>query len=123
MGTKPLEITLSWPDKALSPNGRVHWGRKHKATATARANAKLAARAKMRLANWKTCQAATIHTTFIATDKRRRDRDNHQAMCKAYFDGFADAGVIANDCGFTQAPAVFVKGSARCVQFLIHATE
>jgi len=108
-----LKITLPWPDKLLSPNGRTHWAVKAKAVAKARADAKLAAIAAMRSVKWKTVRRAISTATFYDPVTRRRDRDNHAAMLKFAHDGFADAGVIENDCGFTHEPVQFAKGERR----------
>jgi crossover junction endodeoxyribonuclease RusA len=111
-----LRIELPWPDKALSPNGRVHWARKAKAVAKHRGFAKLAAIAAIRSAKWPSgVREAYAKTRFIDPSTRRRDRDNHASMCKSYFDGLADAGVVANDCGFVHWPVTFEVGPVRCV--------
>lgn len=111
--SKTLTIELPWPDKRLSPNARTHWASKAKAVATARGNAKLAATAVIRMAGWKTVNRAIATPIYYDPVVRRRDRDNHAAMLKSYYDGFADAGVIENDCGFTQEPVEFRKGPRR----------
>ncbi len=113
-----LRIELPWPAAVLSPNGRVHWARKSKAVAKHREWAYIAAIAAMRQCGWpKGVLAADIRTTFIDPTPRRRDRDNHQSMNKSYLDGFADAGVIANDSGFVTHPVEFIVGPKRGVRF------
>jgi Holliday junction resolvase RusA-like endonuclease len=49
-------------------------------------------------------ESASVQATFYFRDKRRRDRDNLLASLKAYFDGLADSGLIANDSGLTHLP-------------------
>jgi crossover junction endodeoxyribonuclease RusA len=111
-----LRIELPWPDKALSPNGRVHWARKAKAAKKQREWACVAATAAMRSARWpKGLRDALTRVTFVVTQDRKRDRDNFAAMLKSAWDGCAEAGVIENDCGFTHAPPQFVKGKAKGV--------
>lgn len=84
-----LTVTLPWPDKALSPNARVHWAKKHKVTNSAKEIAWYAARGFERsIAVAKKAQASV---TFHPPDKRKRDLDNMLASCKAYFDGIATA--------------------------------
>jgi crossover junction endodeoxyribonuclease RusA len=118
-----LQITLPWPSKLLSPNGRPHWAAKGKAVAAARGDAKLAAIAAMRSSKWKTVRRAVVSPVFYDPVVRRRDRDNHAAMLKSYYDGFADAGVIENDCGFTHEPVQFAKGERRVEIVVSHGIE
>lgn len=111
-----LHIELPWPDKALSPNGRAHHMQKAKAAKKQREWACVAATAAMRAAGWpKGVRDAITRVTFFVTQERRRDRDNFAAMLKSAWDGCADAGVIANDCGFTHATPQFVKGKVKGV--------
>lgn len=117
---RTLKIELPWPAQLLSPNGRPHWAKLAKAKADHRGWAWAAATSAIRSQGWpKRVEAAEIVTRFIDPAKRRRDRDNHQAMCKAYLDGFADAGVIVNDAGFIVHPAKFEVGPVRGVVFEI----
>lgn len=91
-------ITLPWPDKRLSPNARNHWAIKSRAVSGARQTAYYIAK-----------QAGVpalppegdirLLWTFLPPDKRRRDRDNMAAACKAYADGLADAWGV-NDARF-----------------------
>lgn len=108
-----MTITLPWPSKALQPNARVHWAAKAKATKQARYEAELVATAVMRLVGWTKCERASIEYVFYDPVKRRRDRDNHLAACKAYNDGLADAGIVGNDSGFTFLPVRFEIGQRR----------
>jgi crossover junction endodeoxyribonuclease RusA len=109
-----MRIELPWPASCLSPNARSHWRKVGEAKKSARTLAKFVALDAINRSNWpKNVTAAMTRITFIAKDERKRDGDNHLAMCKAYLDGLADAGVIANDCGFTHAPIKFVKGKDR----------
>ena len=41
---------------------------------------------------------AVYKAVFLFPDARRRDPDNCIASLKAYLDGIADAGLVANDC-------------------------
>ncbi len=96
----PIVIDLPWPDKALSPNARVHWARKARATRTAR-NA----------AQWLSCSHGPapdvvemrVTVTAYPPTKARFDDDNFMARCKAYFDGIADS-LEANDSRFRIQP-------------------
>jgi crossover junction endodeoxyribonuclease RusA len=84
-----MTITLPWPDKALSPNARVHWAVKAKAVKAAR-----------QAAGWATKAAGVkvegegfiyLQITFNPPSKRRHDLDNCVARAKSLFDGIADA--------------------------------
>lgn len=116
-----LTITLDWPYKAMQPNTRCHWAIKAKAVSEAREIACLTAQAESRRAKWKRVKTASIEFVFFDPVKRRRDRDNHLAACKAYIDGFADAGLIDDDSGFVYLPVRFEVGSPRRVEARITA--
>jgi len=118
-----LKIELPWPDKKLSPNGRCHWRGKASAVSKHRDWARTAATAAMRAQGWQAVEKAELRIRFVDPSKRRRDRDNHQAMCKSYLDGFADAGVIVDDSGFITHPATFEVGPVRGVVFEIVASK
>jgi Holliday junction resolvase RusA-like endonuclease len=47
---------------------------------------------------------ATVKCRFFFRTKARRDGDNIAASCKAYWDGFTDAGLWVDDCGVTHLP-------------------
>lgn len=81
-------IVLPWPPRTLSPNARVHWGKKSKAAKIYRI----------------CCMALTLESgvrapegrvllsvEFCPPDRRRRDDDNCLASFKAGRDGIADA--------------------------------
>jgi crossover junction endodeoxyribonuclease RusA len=111
-----MKLELPWPASCLSPNARSHWRKVAEAKKSARTLAKYVALDAINRAAWpKNVTAATAEITFITKDERKRDGDNHLAMCKAFIDGMADAGVIVNDCGFSYAPVKFVKGEGRMV--------
>lgn len=88
---------IPWPDKILSPNARVHWGRKSKATKSYRYSCGTIAMAhKPHLPE---SGDIALQITFFPPDKRRRDRDNLIASLKAAMDGIADAWEV-NDSRF-----------------------
>ena len=79
------KIILPLPSRNLSPNSRIHWSALARAKKTARRHAKLEA----------FCQVGVLEIKSYRLDfywpmKRRRDKDNAAAMCKAYLDGVAD---------------------------------
>ena len=125
MNIQRLVVTLPWPAASLSPNARTHWAVKQRATRDARFAAKLFAMDAMRRQGWpgRITNARASATFFHRKDGRRRDGDNHLAMCKAYFDGFADAGVIADDSGFTHSPPKFVPEGKRRVELVIESMD
>ena len=89
-GGADVRLTLPWPHKGLSPNARVHWRRKAELTAKAKREAwgvALAAGVKHR----ETDAEVPMRVTFCPPDRRRRDRDNAIAACKAMMDGLAMA--------------------------------
>lgn len=100
-----IELTLPWPSKDLSPNGRVHWGRKAAAAKAARADATLLAIA----AGWQrvVLPPGRLHLwlEFYPPTKRLPDDDNMLSRCKAYRDGLADALGI-DDRRFQSHPVV-----------------
>ena len=90
-------IILPWPDKALSPNARVHWTKKAKA-----------AKAMRKIAGWETKISKQkidwdgeihLHAVFYPPDARHRDEDNLIASAKSLYDGIAD-GLGVNDKRF-----------------------
>ena len=84
-----ISFPVSWPHKALSPNSRVHWGVKARATAgdrfAAKVNARVAGAHKLKL------DRPAVHLVFRPPVRRNRDDDNMVASCKAILDGIADA--------------------------------
>jgi Holliday junction resolvase RusA-like endonuclease len=103
-----LVIELPLPRQAVNPNARVHHMVKAKATASQRAESRIATLAAMNAAGfaikpyWRT---ATVQATFYKPDARvKSDADNSISSLKAVMDGIQDAGLIANDQGLTWLP-------------------
>ena len=97
-------ISITLPCLALSPNGRVHWGAKQRATRQQRMAAwglTLQAIGRNDAPRW---TAATVKVTYFYKVHGTRDRDNALAKLKAAFDGMADAGLVVNDSAFTYLP-------------------
>lgn len=89
-----LKISLPWPAKELSPNGRFHWAVVAKKKAEYRSTARLlalAAGAKQFAAGWTQGTKLNISLTYHPPSKRRYDGDNIHASSKALHDGVADA--------------------------------
>jgi hypothetical protein len=82
-------INLPWPDKALSPNARVHWAIKARVAKNARKNAYWAGMSEG-LHKIKT-SAVSITRIYSPPNRKRRDKDNLDASMKAYLDGLSDA--------------------------------
>ena len=83
-------VTLPWPNKSLSPNSRVHWGRKGAIAKAYRYTCSgLAREAKITAP----CAIGPIHLwlDFYPPDRRSRDDDNLVAAFKSGRDGLADA--------------------------------
>jgi len=95
------ELILPWPDKALSPNARVHWAKRAQAVKAARHEAFMLARH----AGWTKDYLSAIkpdsidyltlrydlHSDFYPPNRYRRDDDNLIAAFKPYRDGIAQA--------------------------------
>jgi crossover junction endodeoxyribonuclease RusA len=109
-GGETVVVALPWPDRMLSPNARVHWSVKARATRKARTEAWLLVGSACRKPGW---PAAHISMTFCPPDKRRRDRDNCIGSMKAATDGIADAlGIDDSKFQTTYSMAEPVKGGA-----------
>ena len=99
-----VTFTIAIPDKALSPNARVHWAKKAAAAKKARHAARwIAVEAWGRVAprhdapKW---PAAVLDISAYWKDKRSlRDDDNLIGSLKPHRDGLADAGLVENDKG------------------------
>lgn len=113
------EITLPWPDRALSPNARGHWSKRHKAAKKAREWARWKVLAA---APWSIPADGRLHLwiCFFPPDRRRRDDDNLIAMVKPYRDGLADALGI-DDSRFICHPWVGAPTEGGGVRFRITA--
>lgn len=87
MQKNAAEIFLPWPDKALSPNARVHW----RALSAAKKKAKEAAYYTALGAGLSKIAADSmkVRYSFFPPDRRPRDTDNMIASMKAAADGIA----------------------------------
>ena len=97
---RTFHLTLPVPDQVLSPNARPHWAVKRRAVKAARELAWGEARARW---CWHGAPMRRVRLALFWTIIGRRcpDLDNLNASCKAYLDGIADAGVIADDSART----------------------
>lgn len=96
-----FRLILPMPDRKLSPNARTHWAVKARLTKAARDKGKWATQkvlhdAGMAPPKW---QKAHYSVTFYQRTNARADNDNRMASLKAYRDGIADSGLVADDCG------------------------
>lgn len=99
-----MKLVLDLPPAELSPNRRVHWAKKARAVKYYRAFAAVVARcAPNYRKGW---ERAEVRAVFHLPDARRRDPDNLMAAMKAAWDGFVDAGVLADDNGLILHPPV-----------------
>jgi len=78
-------ITLPLPSRNLSPNGRLNWRIVAGFKKQARRLAALEAFDQL-----EDLALKGYRLDFYWPTKRRRDKDNAAAMCKAYLDGVAD---------------------------------
>ncbi len=106
MAERALELVLPWPSKALSPNARVHWRDRSKATKAARETAVLLAfQAGWRDA-WLPEGRLNLWIDFYqAPRKVLPDDDNLLLRFKAYRDGIAQVLGI-DDRRFISHPMV-----------------
>ena len=93
--TEMLRLELPLPAKELSPNARVHWSVRNRATQEAK-DAVVCAVLEQR-ARSKPLATATVTVRFVVPNYRRRDHQNLIASSKAYVDGLVLAGVIVDD--------------------------
>lgn len=88
-GVRMITVRLPWPHKALSPNARVHWRKKHKYNVLSKLDTAWA------LAPWHTekitTERAKVKMVFHPPDRRRRDLDNLIASMKGATDGISSA--------------------------------
>jgi hypothetical protein len=103
-----MRIVLPWPRKELSPNARVHRMTKARFIRRAREFAhyttleQLSPTCKQEAAQLPRPLSLTL--TFMAPDKRHRDRDNLLASCKSMIDGMCQALGI-DDAEFSRVTA------------------
>lgn len=82
-------ITVSWPDRRLSPNVQVHGAQKGSARKKQREEAFwLAKEAKL---SAPASERILVRLDFYPKHKNRRDEDNMQASMKGALDGLAKA--------------------------------
>jgi crossover junction endodeoxyribonuclease RusA len=88
---KTIVVRLPLPPKDLSPNARVHWGRRHRHSKVYREAARAATlEATMDSSIGLDWSRAEVQTVFYHRDRRKRDQDNLIAMMKSAYDGIAD---------------------------------
>jgi hypothetical protein len=102
-----MMIELPWPDKALSPNSRVHWSQKAKAAKAARKTGGLAAiAAGYNLMTFDQYEGKLhLWIDYYAKTRNYPDADNCLSASKAYIDGISDA-LGVNDRRFVHHPLV-----------------
>jgi len=112
MGTEPsITITIPIPHRSLSPNARTHWATKAKKVKAARTGATFLAKNQVIYKNQRWTNAIST-VVWYAKTATHPDPDNALAMLKPYFDGLADAGVLANDRNLAHNPIRFEKDKA-----------
>ena len=94
--SRQLTVTLNHlPPAELSPNARVHWSVRHRATGEAKTE--IGWLAKSQWHDDKPMMKACISWEFHFKDNRKHDLDNLHAACKAFQDGLIEVGVIFFD--------------------------
>jgi crossover junction endodeoxyribonuclease RusA len=108
-----VRVTLSWPEKVLSPNARVHWRVRARAVKVCRSMALWLTREAVGWPRGPHWASAAVNYTFCPPDKRARDRDNIIASLKSAQDGIADAlGIDDSKFQTTYSMGSPVKGGA-----------
>ncbi len=98
-----MQVIFPWPPKTLSPNARVHWAVKSKATKALRLTCAVLAKQARMSVDWE----GDIHVwmDYYPPDRRARDQDNMISASKGMLDGLADA-LGVNDKRFRLHPYV-----------------
>ncbi len=107
-----ITITIGIPHRSLSANARTHWATKAKKVKAARGVAYWYAvedSSRCQRQRWTNAISTVVWYAKTATHP---DPDNALAMLKPYFDGLADAGVLANDRNLAHNPIRFEKDRA-----------
>ena len=93
--TDTVWLVLPLPNRALSPNARVHHFLKRSAANKARRLAREAIEER-ELCNlpWQSCK---VEVYLYHKTNRRRDEDNAVAMLKSTYDGIVDSGIVTDD--------------------------
>lgn len=88
-----LKIILPWPDKALSPNSRIHWATKARAVKVARKYGHgVTLAAGLNSSTFKGYDGKLhLWIDYYAKTRNYPDADNCLSASKAFFDGIADA--------------------------------
>ena len=104
--SEPIIISLPYPPKELSPNGRAYFVKKNKIAQQYKFIAKMAAKfAKPRgHVPWERAETQVI---YFQEHKRKMDHDNAIGRLKSALDSLALAGLIVNDSGLTHRPPQF----------------
>jgi crossover junction endodeoxyribonuclease RusA len=102
MATTVLEVALPWPDKALSPNARVHWRRWHAAAKSYKRTAWVMARHALQGRQFPAEGPISVRLVFRPPNLIRRDVDNMLASLKPAIDGISLA-IGVDDTRFAYA--------------------
>ena len=100
-----IEVVLPWPSRDLSPNARVHWGRRAEAAAAAKRAAFVLARAAGWTGTGLPDGKLHLWVDFFPPTRMLPDDDNMLARFKAQRDGLAQALGI-DDRRFVSHPMV-----------------
>lgn len=102
--TYAITATIPLPPDELSPNARVHWAARAKATKNHRFAAFAALSSAKRDAKWPGKRPVTIDIEYRCHAKAQgykpRDVQNALSSLKAALDGLADAGIVGSDAAY-----------------------
>jgi len=95
-----FQISLPWPNRAMSSNARVHWAKKATAAHKYRYTCKMISLETIQAGKWDVQalrevveEGKELHVSidFYPPDRRRRDDNNLPGLFKSGLDGVADA--------------------------------
>jgi len=89
-------VEIQYPPEAIRPNGRANRWARARAIASYRRDCGWSARETLSSKPPPLIKAAAI-SIYVPATRRRMDTDNLIASLKAAFDGFQDAGLLADD--------------------------
>ena len=106
-----LRVVTKLPTAALSPNSRVHWAVKHKASKAIKKATANGVKIALLLADeldyadvpWHEIELQAVYYHHV---NRRRDPDNLIALLKYPIDGLVMAGLLVDDDRITLKPVI-----------------
>ena len=112
MGEGMMTVLFPWPPRELSPNSRVHWTKKHRATKAYKTSCWYACHAERPMLPY-----TYLNIKFSPPSARRADLDNMLASFKAGIDAISEVlGVDDSKFTITISKDKPVKGGCVAVE-------